>query len=188
MNIVQVGCHDGNDHVYEYVFRNSDRINSLFLIDPLSDALDLAKKRYSIFNFVKFYEMAIVEEYANEIEFFYPKNIQEAQTSSINKNHAETFQTEVISKKVAATTLDSFFKNNSLSNIDRLYIDTEGLDCKILQSIDLTKYDIKYIEYEYIHSDGTHFFGPNGIALEKKLESFGYKIYDSPPFNKVAKK
>lgn len=188
MNIVQVGCNDGNDHVYEYVSQNSDRIDSLFLIEPLSEALELAKKRYSIFNFVKFYEIAITEEDVNEIEFFYSKNIQESQTSSTNRDHTERFQAEVVSKKVVASTLDSFFKNNHLSTIDRLYIDTEGLDCKILQSIDLMKYNINYIEYEYIHSDGTHIFGSNGVLLEKKLESYGYKIYDSPPFNKIAKK
>jgi FkbM family methyltransferase len=186
MKILQIGCYDGNDHVYEYVSSNKDKITELYLIEPLSEALIMAKQLYSKLDFVKFYEMAIVDDDINEVEFFYPKNIQEGQTSSINKNHSKLFQTEMISKKILAIKLDKFLEKHQIFNLDRLYIDTEGLDCKILNSLDLNRFNISFIEYEYIHSDGTHNFGPIGEALERKLESHGYKIYNSLPFNKIA--
>lgn len=186
MKIIQIGCYDGNDHVYEYVSSNFDKVHEAHLIEPLSEALSLAKERYSKFNFIKFYEMAVVDKDVNEIDFYYPKDIKEGQTSSININHSKLFQTEVLCKKVKAITLEKFLENNQLYDIDRLYIDTEGLDCKILTSLDLNKYNIRHIEYEYIHSDGTHIFGNNGKDLEIKLELYGYKIYNSPPFNKIA--
>ena len=61
MNIIQIGCYDGNDHVYDYVSEKFNDITSLHLIEPLSQALELAKGRYSKFDFVKFHEMAIVD-------------------------------------------------------------------------------------------------------------------------------
>jgi FkbM family methyltransferase len=186
MKIVQIGCYDGDDHVYDYISSNIGKITEAHFIEPFSEALELAKKKYTGFDFVKFYEMAISDQEVDEVEFFYPANVQEGQTSSINKEHSKLFQTETLSKKIVATTLNKFLEVNKLFIIDRLYIDTEGLDCQILNNLDLNKYDISYIEYEYVHSDGTHNFGVNGQKLERKLESFGYKIYNSPPFNKIA--
>lgn len=187
MNIIQVGCHDGNDHVYKFICENKNFINSVHLIEPIKENLIKAIELYKSFNFINFHNIAIVEnDSTNEIEIFCANDIKESQTASIFKSHSSYFQSNINSRIVSCCNLNKFFKNNNIYNIDRLYIDTEGLDCKIIDSIDFSLYNIEYLEYEYIHADGTHIHGKMDKEIENKLISYGYKIKDSPPFNKIA--
>jgi FkbM family methyltransferase len=189
MNIVQIGCHDGDDHVFEFISSNSKNISKAYLIEPLSENCRKARERYSNFNFVEIIEAAIVEdENISNIEIFYPENIEQSQTTSIFRNHAEKHQDKVLSKFVDCFTISKLFENKNLQTINRLYIDAEGLDCKIINSINFTKHNIGYIEYEYTHSDGTDQFGEFGKNIENKLNDLGYTIRNSPPFNKIAEK
>lgn len=189
MNIVQVGCHDGNDHVFEFISSNFENISKAYLIEPLHENYLKAVEKYKQFKFVEVIEAAIVDdENLSTIEIFYPENIDQSQTTSIYKNHAEKHQDKVLSKNVNCFTLSSLFKNKEIKTIDRLYIDAEGLDCKIINSINFSEFDIKYIEYEYTHSDGTDTFGEFGESIENKLNNLGFKIRKNPPFNKIAEK
>jgi FkbM family methyltransferase len=187
MNIVQIGCHDGNDHVYKFINENLAFIKTAHLIEPIKENLLKAVDLYKNFEFVNLHELAIVDnDLINEIEIFYPEDINESQTASILKSHSQYFQSNLKSVIVSCQSLNKFFKLNNINDIDRLYIDTEGLDCKIIDSIDFNLYNIKYIEYEYIHSDGTHQSGKMDKYIENKLITHGYQIFDSPPFNKIA--
>jgi FkbM family methyltransferase len=187
MNIIQIGCHDGNDHVFDFISNNYDNISNCYLIEPLEEVFTLAKKKYEKFEKVKLFNLAIVDkEDLSEIEIFYPENISESQTTSIFKSHAEKHQNKVFSRFVKCCTVNKFLKDNKIDKVDRFYIDTEGLDCMILNSIDLVETKINYLEFEYVHSDGTNTFGELGKYTVNKLISLGYQILQSPPFNLIA--
>ena len=187
MNIIQIGCHDGNDHVFDFINSNHQNISKAYLIEPLYENYKKAVEKYKKFEFVEIIEAAIVDdENINAIEIYFPENIEQSQTTSIYKKHAEKHQDKVLSKSVNCFTLTSLLKNKDINTIDRLYIDAEGLDCKIINSINFSDFDIKYIEYEYTHSDGTDIFGEFGKNTEEKLINLGFNIRKNPPFNKIA--
>jgi hypothetical protein len=47
--------------------------------------------------------------------------------------------------------INNFFKKYNLTDIDILFIDTEGMDDSLLRSIDYKTYNIKKIYYENLH-------------------------------------
>ena len=53
-------------------------------------------------------------------------------------------------------------------NVDVLFIDAEGIDDKIIYSINFDKYNINKLYYENLHVDNT--------KLRDFLENKGYKI------------
>jgi hypothetical protein len=52
-------------------------------------------------------------------------------------------------KIVSCMTFNKFCEENDISNIDLLCIDTEGLDCEIILSINLDKVNVKKIIWEH---------------------------------------
>jgi FkbM family methyltransferase len=189
MNIIQIGCHDGNDHVFEFIKYNKNKIKRAILVEPLPEKIFQAKERYNCYDFVEFHECAIVDSFENaEISFFHPEDLIHSQISSINFDHVKNFRSDIKEIKVKCVNIQKFLDNLNLQKIDRLYIDTEGLDCKLIEQIDFNKYDIDYIEYEYIHSDGIHKYGENGIKIEEKLIKLGYNKILNPPFNIIFNK
>lgn len=186
MNIIQIGCHDGNDHVFQFVSENSHAIDRLILVEPLSEKIKEAKIKYQDFQFVEFFELAIVDfEDKDEISFFFPEDLIHSQISSIDINHVLRHRLDVKEIKVKCLNIKKFLDSLNLSKIDKFYIDTEGLDCKIIKQIDFQKYSIDYIEYEYIHSDGSYTFGQNGSDVQNMLLNLGYNKIEHPPFNVV---
>lgn len=189
MNIIQIGCHDGNDKVFNFIDSRRDEICAAYLIEPNIEMLALARNRYAELPFVTFHNLAIVTDTESLfVEIYLPLDASQSQTTSLFRDHAQQFQTTTVSREVPCSTLSQFMSSNSIDNLDYLFIDAEGLDCKILDGLDLKKYNIKYIEYEFVHSDGTHRFGDLGRATENRLRSLGYVITQSPPFNKIAQK
>lgn len=186
MNIIQIGCHDGNDHVFEFISQNERNIERAILVEPLPEKIKEAQTKYKNFNFVEFHEVAIVDfEDKEEISFFFPRDLIHSQISSTSFNHVANHRSDIEEIKVKCISIKKFLNKINLSEIDRFYIDTEGLDCKLIKQIDFTKYNIKYLEYEYVHSDGINTFGQNGIFVENMLLNLGYKKNNNPPFNVI---
>lgn len=189
MNIIQIGCHDGDDHVFEFIKCNKNKIKRAILVEPLGEKLKEAKIRYKDYEFVEFYECAIVDFFdKQEISFFHPEDLVHSQIASINFNHTKSFRSDIKEIKVKCINIQKFLESLSIQKINRFYIDTEGLDCSLINQIDFDKYDIDYIEYEFIHSDGIHKHGKNGIELENKLLKLGYNKILNPPFNVIFNK
>lgn len=189
MNIIQIGCHDGNDHVFDFIKYNKNKINRAILVEPLSEKIKEAKEKYKDYKFVEFHEYAIVDCFdKEEISFFYPEDLVHSQIASVNFDHTKTFRSDIKEIKVKCLNIQKFLDSLGITNIHRFYIDTEGLDCSLIKQIDFDKYSIDYIEYEYIHSDGVHSYGKNGIELENKLLQLGYNKIMNPPFNVIFNK
>lgn len=191
MNIVQIGCFDGNDDVYSFVSQNYMNIKKLILVDVLEEKIQEAKKRYSRYAFVDYVNIAIVDnDNIKNIVIYKPKNIVHGQLTSIYKNNISKFfqDPEIEQFDIDCITINKLFEKFYLKHIDRLYIDTEGLDCKIINSINYELYTINYIEYEYVHSDGVDTYGDYGIKTQNNLIKLGYKKQYKPPFNVMFQK
>jgi len=191
MNIIQIGCHDGNDKVSNFLNANKKHFSKILLVDASSSALVLAEEFYKDFNGIEFRNVAVIDSNETEIDLFYPVDNANVSYSylSVLESHVKTHKKfeddidnsdpkEINTQKVVATRINNLLEHFDGEYIDRLYIDVEGLDCQIINDIDLDKYDIGYIRFEYIHSEGT--FKTNGPILEKttkRLASFGYSIF-----------
>ena len=90
--------------------------------------------------------------------------------------------------KIEFITFDDLIKNYSIKSIEKLQIDVEGAEYKILSSINFSKIDIKEILFESKHFDGTFKEGKKLLEIEKKLTSFGYKLHKLNDENILAKK
>jgi|TARA_R110000744_G_scaffold4741_4_gene16919 hypothetical protein len=191
---MQIGCHEGNDKVSSFLSANKKHLSKILLIDASSLALAKAKKFYKDGYEIFFRNVAVVNTEETEVDIFYQLNEENVPRSncSVLQSHVEShkkiedLQELQNSKKIERQRVTSTRINNLLDYfdgeyIDRLYIDVEGLDCQIIDDINLFKYDIGYIKFEYIHSDGT--FQTNGAVLKRtvnRLISFGYSIFPDP--------
>tara|TARA_R110002020_G_scaffold207564_3_gene413166 strand:- start:3602 stop:4339 length:738 start_codon:yes stop_codon:yes gene_type:complete len=201
MNIIQVGCHTGNDGVFSFAKANQDKIKKLILIDALASSVDLCEKFYAEnlgeenLEKLVFIKKAIVgDSTIKEIDFFVTKNEHEDDAevgytafSSVDIKHLNGHNVKNIKKiSVPTVTLNDIFKEHSLSRVDRLFLDAEGLDGIILLSLDLENTDIPFICFEGAHIDGTFqgiqrkVFEQGSISNElfhKKLKPNGYEMF-----------
>lgn len=179
--IVQIGCNMGNDHVFNYIKENQQNIEIVYLVDANSDNFLRLNENYSEMNVpFKINQYAIVvDEYTKEIDFYRGENPQ-CEHASLNYSHLvqHNHPLEKIYKlTVPAITLNLFFKQNNLKNIDKLFIDTEGMDVDIVDSIDFTDLSIKYIHFECQHSDGVHSNGgPKLNNCLDRLQKLNYNL------------
>jgi len=184
MNIVQVGCNHGDDHVFSFIKDNKNIIKAAYLIEPMKSALDMAINHYKDFENIHFFNIAITEDQnKKELELFMPENETRCEATSIKRDHVvkHVHHENIISFVVPAMTISDFFDSQNLKTIDRLYIDTEGLDCEIMNTIDTQKYNIKRIQFEHIHAEFPLSFG-NSVLYKNilsKLKNAGYSLTTS---------
>jgi FkbM family methyltransferase len=160
MNILQIGTCDGGDHVFDFCQENKE-------------LLDIPH--------CEFIEKAVVVDDVEEIEIFIPTEQTDdiSQHASTRKEHVLALEhDEARSVNVAATRINKLLELFS-DGVDRLYIDTEGLDADIIMDIDFTKFSIPYIQFEYVHNDGTYIVGPKLSKVTEMLLSFGYDVKES---------
>jgi|TARA_R100001463_G_scaffold49448_1_gene99231 FkbM family methyltransferase len=192
MNILQIGCNEGNDKVTEFLNKNKKHLHKVLLVDASSSALELAKTFYKDFEGIDFRHVAVIDSDESEIDLFYPVNTPNNVHCSVLEQHVtqhkeiegDIYQRpaeKVKKEKVPATKISNLLDYFYHQYIDRLYIDVEGLDCKIIDDIDFEKYNIGYIRFEHTHSENT--FKSNGPNLEttiRRLNKFGYTILADP--------
>lgn len=188
MTIVQIGTNNGVDSCSDYILRNKDIVKEVHLVEPLNACNEHIRRVYRDIDNVKIYNMAISDNYElKEIDIYYPAYDKISGHSSSNYGHLTAHHHHTIeSVKVPCCTLEDFFTTNNIKKCDRLYIDTEGLDCSILIGFDYVKYNISYIEFEVIHADGTFRKGDNYEKCVAKFLSNGYRMSTAGEFNECA--
>ena len=157
MNIVQIGCNNGRDHVLSFASLNKKFIDNIYLIDVSKKCIEQAKETYAYFDNVKFFNIAITDDKnQNELELFFPCGDEISEHISYSKTHVEKhLHPNVDSFTINAITVNKFLEDNNIYNDIHLYMDTEGLDCRIVNTIDFDKFDIRYIRYEISHCDAS---------------------------------
>jgi len=83
---------------------------------------------------------------------------------------------------------DKLIEKYHIKSIKNLQIDAEGAEFEILKTINFTKIDIKILEFEAKHFDGTFFEGPKMRIIKEKLASNGFEIIKIDKENILAKK
>lgn len=165
MNIIQIGCNTGNDHVYEFI--KSNKCNNILLIDANPYVLDICKTQYLSLNNnnnnINFLNYAIVPDTLSDtIKFYIPKEDKMSAHCSVSAEFVvRHLHPELEELDIPCLTINNLCRRYNINNIDRLYIDAEGLDAKIVSSIDFSYIDIKYIYFEYTHTDGAFNRGEN---------------------------
>ena len=102
------------------------------------------------------------------------------------KNHHGVSENEVSLREIKTKRLDRILDNYEFYDIDFMNIDVEGHELNILNSIDFTKYKIKFICIEMIeHNDLAKLNNEKIITLMKKNNFFLEKKID---FNYIYKK
>jgi FkbM family methyltransferase len=90
------------------------------------------------------------------------------------RNHfTESEQNELIieSCNVPCLTIEALIEKYSISKLEALFIDAEGMDAEILLGLNLTKFRPELILYEAAH------LGEDLGPVIDKLSSFGYQIH-----------
>lgn len=180
MIAVQIGANRGYDHFTQLI--QDKHVSTLILVEPFADHNNSLQTCYSnIKN--KYIENIIISSdnvsetktiYYHEQDGYGYGNALEL--ASLNKQHCFNIRSQYEQsglREIVCTnlTINKLFEKYSLSTIDLLAIDTEGHDKDIIQSIDFTKYIIKELYYENLHSDM--------YELRPFLSSKKYKINEN---------
>ena len=186
MTIVQIGCNDGKDHILDFCQKNKEGIEQIHLIEPNPEALEDCKQTYSDFKQARFHNLAIVPNDADSIDLHIPRSKSfNAHASTLTNHLTNHGHIDFDTINVPATSLAGFFDSNKIGKCDRLYIDTEGLDCEIILNFNIQKYNIARIEFETLHSDGFLAKGQNYNSSIEKLKTLGYKATEAGEYNEA---
>jgi len=193
MNIVDIGCGldapNGSPIGFLRTYRKFMKGTNVFSIDASVQSLDAARSFYEQcfteddgINF-HYLNCAITEDPdVKSVPFYVSKEEPTCGMSSLSPHHMSNHgrQDTVEEVEVEAYTVNSLLDKLGLTQVDRLYVDAEGWDAKILLSLDLYKYLVPYIHFERLHVDGTHQGmekrGPLATKLLDKLEKFHYVV------------
>ena len=99
----------------------------------------------------------------------------------IEKDDIEKIEVEFI-------TFNDLIQKYSIKTIDKLQIDIEGAEFKVMNSINYEKIRINKIFFESKHFDGTFQEGKKLIEIKNKLLSSGYKLEQVDKENILASK
>ena len=198
--LVVIGAHSGTflkDLVDEYQDQN------ILLVEPVPYNYKILDSEYKDDPKVIICKNAIIDKSKKDF-FYYVKKESitklgkhwASQIGSFDKNHIlnhknkrfdikdddiETIQIEFI-------TFDDLIQKYSIKSIDKLQIDVEGAEYKIMNSINFQKIEINKILFESKHFDGTFIEGKKLQEIEEKLKSNGYKLQQIDKENILASK
>lgn len=192
--LIQIGSNVGNDSVQDLLTR-TEHAYFVWLVEPNPYAMNDLKKNYNELakkHRIAFIESAIspTEPTTDLIEMYTLSNDKASAYTSMNNEFASKHIPDVVldTIKVKCVSINNLLKNINKNEIDFLFIDTEGYDIDIVDTINLNLYDIKNLIFEYIHSDGVLSFGGNKLnKLLDKLITNGYKVF-AKEFNIIANK
>ena len=177
--------------------------NKVLLIEPVKYNFDQLKNRFKNYKNIIFENIAIGEK--NElIDFFYilessvtklkkhwASGIGSFSKDHILKHRTKRFQVtedDIKSIKIKAVTFDNVIEKHKIERINKLIIDTEGFDYKIIKSINFKKILINEIMFEKKHLAGTFQIDDKLDEIKNFFLKENYKIFDISEENILAKK
>jgi len=179
MKIVQIGTCVANDDLTQIVKENQPEL--LVLIEPMSIHNEKINQCYLGVKNVFLENIAITVDETQEISFYYHKDdgpMYEVATTDVNHILKHGYQNDgIIELKVKCLTINNLFEKYNLSKIDILFIDSEGLDDKIIKSIDFKKYEITKIYFENLHITDNNIYNfliGIGYSITKNVGFMGW--------------
>ncbi len=198
--LVVIGAHTGQ-YLREIISEYTDK--NILLVEPVPYNYMVLEKEYS--NKENFFicKNAILDNSSKQI-FFYVKKESVKKLGkhwatgigSFDKNHILSHKgkrfnitDEDIQKiEIDFITFKDLTERYSIKSIDKLQLDVEGAEYKILNSIDFNKLKINQIFFESKHFDGTFVEGKKLEETKKMLEMNGYTLEKVDSENILAKK
>lgn len=187
MKIVQLGCNDGNDDVYNII--SSVNVEFALLVDANPHVLELARDKYK--NIPNVHLVCFLVSNESAIKRFYIPHFSKNKFSGhssiyfdhlLKHNHDKNDIKEFIINSIS---INELLIRYNLYNFDNLYVDCEGEDFNIINSIDLNILNIKCITFENKHMSIAEF-----NILDDKLLEAGYMLTKTgelnTSFNKLA--
>ena len=198
--LVVIGAHTGQyltEIISEYKNKN------ILLVEPVPYNYQVLEKEYS--NKENFFicKNAIIDNTRKQ-NFFYVKKesikklgkhwatgIGSFDINHILSHKGKRFNItdeDIQEVEIGFITFKDLTERYSIKSIDKLQLDVEGAEYKILNSIDFNKVKINQIFFESKHFDGTFREGVKLEEIKKKLISEGYTLNQIDKENILAEK
>tara|TARA_B100001057_G_scaffold90706_1_gene86995 strand:- start:872 stop:1495 length:624 start_codon:yes stop_codon:yes gene_type:complete len=198
--LVVIGAHTGQ-YLKETISKYSDK--NILLVEPVPYNYEVLEKEYA--NFENFFICKnAVLDISNKRNFFYVKKDSIKKLGkhwatgigSFDKNHIlghKGKRFNIDDKDIQEIEIDfirfeELVERYSVRSIDKLQLDVEGAEYKILNSIDFHKVSINEIFFESKHFDGTFYEGGKLKETKKMLEANGYILEKADSENILARK
>jgi FkbM family methyltransferase len=189
MIAVQIGSNRGYDDFTKMI--ENKQVEKLILVEPLEIHNKSLEECYKhIPN--KVIENIIIVDKENSKKsniFFHPLDGPEHgnnfELASLNENHTINIRNyydknEMVCKEIESLSINELFDKYNLTEIDLLFIDTEGYDEKIINSINFEKYKIKELYYENLHCNIYNlrsFLENKNYVIEPNVLLYGWSDY-----------
>ena len=198
--LVVIGAHSGI-HIKDLI---SEYANSkILLVEPVPYNYQILENDYKNNENIFISRNAIFDE-AKKDNFYHVKkdSIKKlgkhwaSQIGSFDKNHIlnhknkrfDITDDDIQITEVEFITFQDLLKKYSINSINKLQIDVEGAEYKIMNSIDYNKIKIKNIFFESKHFDGTFTEGEKLKEIKDKLILNGYNLKQIDKENILATK
>jgi FkbM family methyltransferase len=167
LKILQIGTHSGHDDLTEIVKKYDPKdVEVLILVEPQYQFNPTLLECYSEYNPIIENIVISISENEGKIKFYHSN---ETEVSSVNPNHLKKHGQFIFKEsEFQCMTLNNLLLKYNLTELDILFIDAEGIDDKIIMSIDFNRFNIDEIFYENLHI--------NNKNLEDFLKSKNYNI------------
>ena len=198
--LVVIGAHSGlylKDLIIEYQGKN------VLLVEPVPYNYEILNSEYKDNPKITICKNAIIDKSKKDF-FYYVKKESitklgkhwASQIGSFDKNHIlnhknkrfDIKEDDIETVQIEFITFDDLIQKYSIKSIDKLQIDVEGAEYKIMNSINFQKIEINKILFESKHFDGTFIEGKKLQEIEEKLKSNGYKLQQIDKENILASK
>ena len=198
--LVVIGAHSGI-HIKNLISEYANY--KILLVEPVPYNYQILENDYKNNENIFISRNAIFDE-AKKDNFYHVKkdSIKKlgkhwaSQIGSFDKNHILNHKNKRFDIKdddiqiteVEFITFQDLVKKYSINSINKLQIDVEGAEYKIMHSIDYNKIKIKNIFFESKHFDGTFVEGKKLKEIKDKLISNGYNLKQIDKENILATK
>tara|TARA_Y100001970_G_scaffold273251_1_gene371167 strand:- start:1083 stop:1787 length:705 start_codon:yes stop_codon:yes gene_type:complete len=138
----------------EFVKKNYNKNSKVFVLEANPLNIEKLKFCYKNFENIQIFNLAISTNKSDKLTFFYAQeDAPHYQVCSSDINHVRRYypESKIETFSVKSITINDFFENQSIYEIDYLSIDIEGFDYEVLMSIDFNRFNIKNISIEYLH-------------------------------------
>ena len=198
--LVVIGAHSG---VWLTSLFEEYQNQNVLLVEPVPYNISLLKENTAKYKNITIETSAVSEK--NEIKKFYyvkPDAVKKlgkhwaSGIGSFDKQHILNHKnkrflvsdSDIEEVNIQYLSFSNLIKKYSISSIDLLQIDVEGVEFEILNSIDFEKIEIKKIIFEFKHFDGTFKEGPKLKSIKEKLVKFNYQLKEIDKENILAEK
>ena len=182
-SLILIGAHDGSKT--EALVSQATAAGKVLLVEPVPFLFERLSKKYHGHTNVMIQSVCI-STVDGPIDFISP--LESANTvvsygdqlgSVVEKhasNHNPQLSEHIKTITVQSKTFQTLVSENSITSIDMLMTDTEGLDLDILPTFPFHQIMPARIVFEFKHSDGTNRIGLKLANYLIQLDKLGYEV------------